>query len=220
MKIKENTPVILKSFLGTKAPQEGTKESENYWKLIGARGKVIACDEREQKWVFVLFEKNLDDMKLANHNPIKNSLRIQKTDLELDRYTIYSQKLDKEIAVRTSFMSNTKWFKFFTEVENKKIKPKSSFVKLILHDRTLNFQFSGFENDGFVDGSVTGPFKFKEIEWISIPKIYEIERWNRDEKLKSEIILQPIDEIEEIMNLLGKFEYEKTETELIIYGYR
>ena len=220
MKIEKNAYVILKSFLGTKIPPEKPNDSENYWKLIGTRGRVIACDEREPKWVFVLFEKNIDDMKLANHNPIKNSLRIQKTDLELDKYTNYIQKLDKEIAIRASFMSNAKWFKFFTEIENKNNKPQSSFVKLLLDDNKFSFHFSKFENEGFIDDGVVGPFKYKEIEWISIPKVYEIERWNRGEKLKSEVILQPIDEIEKAMNSLGKFEYEKTETELIIYGYR
>jgi len=76
--------VILKSFLGTENPLEKVKDSENYWSLIGARGKVIACDERDEERVLVQFDMNLDEMKLENHNPVKNSLWIKKTDLEIE----------------------------------------------------------------------------------------------------------------------------------------
>jgi len=96
-KIKENTLVILKSFLGTKNPPEKVKDSENYWRLIGARGKVIACDERDEERVWVQFDKNLDEMKLENHNPVKNSLRIKKTDLKMTKnelWHFYSLEFD------------------------------------------------------------------------------------------------------------------------------
>ena len=34
--------------------------------------------------VLVLFTKDLDGFKLENHNPIKNTLWIRKSDLEVD----------------------------------------------------------------------------------------------------------------------------------------
>jgi hypothetical protein len=51
--------------------------------LIGEKGKIITDQEIKDERVLVLFDQNLDDFKVANHNPIKNSLWIKKTDLEI-----------------------------------------------------------------------------------------------------------------------------------------
>lgn len=87
-------------------------------------------------------------------------------------------------------------------------------------DRKYKFHFGGFNETGFDDVSELGPFKFKEIEWILIPEKYEIELWNRNEKLTPEIIIQPLDKLEKIINFLGQFEYEITIDGLKIYGYK
>lgn len=86
MKIGKDTPVKLKTFLGTVKSSKKVKERENYWKLIGERGKVIDDTEINDGRVLVLFDKNLNEFKVENHNPIKNSLWIKKSDLELDHY--------------------------------------------------------------------------------------------------------------------------------------
>ena len=39
--IKKNTEVKLKSFLGTLTSEKKIFDDENYWKLIGEKGKVI-----------------------------------------------------------------------------------------------------------------------------------------------------------------------------------
>lgn len=220
MRIIKDTPVILKTFLGKLTPSEKVQEKENYWKLIGEKGKVIDDIEIINGRVLVLFNKNLDEFGIENHNPIKNSLWIKKSDLELDNYSININRLEKEISERTSFMNNTKWFKLFTEIENEKIKIHSAYIKFLLKDRKYTFHFGGFDETGFGDVSELGPFKFKEIEWILIPEKYEIERWNRNEKLASEIIFQPLEKLEQIINALGQFEYEVTEEGLKIYGYK
>lgn len=74
--------IKLKTFLGTSTPDENTKSRENYRKLIGEMGKVIDYDELDPNKVLVLFDKDLDDFWLENHNPIKNSLYIRKSDLD------------------------------------------------------------------------------------------------------------------------------------------
>lgn len=79
----KNEIVTLKSFLGTTEVKKFTKERENYWKLIGEKGKVIDVHQDNDK-VLVHFEIDLDDMNLENHNPIKNSLWIKKSDLTLE----------------------------------------------------------------------------------------------------------------------------------------
>jgi len=75
--------VIVKTFLGTKEPKKNTSERENYWKLIGQKGKIVD-DQGTKGRVLVLFEHSLDDYQLENHNPIKNSLWIKATDLEFE----------------------------------------------------------------------------------------------------------------------------------------
>jgi hypothetical protein len=84
MKIKKNTSIKLKSFLGTLNPEKRIKENENYWKLIGEKGKVIDEKENDSGRVLILFERNLDEFKVENHNPIKNSLWIKITDLQIE----------------------------------------------------------------------------------------------------------------------------------------
>jgi len=79
----KNRLVTLKSFLGTVTPKKDTLENENYWQLIGQKGRII--DDRMINYrVLVLFESNLDDYKLENHNPTKNSLWIKMSDLKIE----------------------------------------------------------------------------------------------------------------------------------------
>jgi hypothetical protein len=78
----KNSQVILKSFLGTIEPEEEVADYENYWKLIGEKGTIIDDQEVNDGRVLVLFDSNLDDYQVENHNPIKNSLWIKKTDLK------------------------------------------------------------------------------------------------------------------------------------------
>lgn len=80
--MKKNTKIKLKSFLGTLVPERKINSHEDYWKLIGEKGEIIDDNEINDGRVLVLFDKNLDDFKIENHNPIKNTLWIKKTDLE------------------------------------------------------------------------------------------------------------------------------------------
>jgi hypothetical protein len=82
--MRNNVRVKLKTFLGLLEPKKIVKPNENYWKLIGEKGKVIDEEENNNGRILILFNKNLDDFELENHNPIKNSLWIKITDLELD----------------------------------------------------------------------------------------------------------------------------------------
>lgn len=66
-----NQKVKLKSFLGKSENKKSSKQ-DNYWLLIGENGKII---EESNSYFFervlVLFDKDLDELNLANHNPIK-----------------------------------------------------------------------------------------------------------------------------------------------------
>ncbi|MBN2436925.1 MAG: hypothetical protein JXK07_16820 [Spirochaetes bacterium] len=120
-------------------------------------------------------------------------------------------------------MSNAKWFKLFDYLKKEKLFFSSAKIKFLISDDVIRFSFEQldsekFDNTGFADFG-GGPFKFLEIEWISIPGKYELERKNRQEKLDSKIILQPINKIQKVMDILGQFEYDLDESELKIYGY-
>lgn len=79
-----NDKVILNTFLGKK--DSNLLNDENYyWILIGEKGKVVEINNVQfEGRVLVLFDKNLDELKLNNHNIIKNSLWILETDLIID----------------------------------------------------------------------------------------------------------------------------------------
>lgn len=81
-----NTRVKMKTFLGNQYPKKNTNSYENYWILIGEEGKVIKRnDQNFPGRVLVLFDTNLDNLKLENHNPIKNTLWILASDLIFSR---------------------------------------------------------------------------------------------------------------------------------------
>ena len=81
--MEKNTLVQLKTFWGTLKPKNKIRNQENYWKLIGEKGIVMADSEFNPNKVLVKFEKNLDDFDLENHNPLKNSLYIDLSDLDV-----------------------------------------------------------------------------------------------------------------------------------------
>lgn len=81
--MQHNTLVKMTSFLGTLNPKKNVFERENYWKLIGEQGKVIDAVVNHDGRVLVLFDSDLDEFEVENHNPIKNSLWIRITDLEI-----------------------------------------------------------------------------------------------------------------------------------------
>jgi hypothetical protein len=83
MNLEKNTKVKLKSFLERQSPKAKTHSENNYWKLIGQKGKVIDEIKNDNGRILILFEKDLDYFGVANHNPIKNSLWIKVEDLEI-----------------------------------------------------------------------------------------------------------------------------------------
>lgn len=95
-----NSKIKIKSFLGNSYPSEVINKDENYWVLIGETGKIIEVDDSKY---LILFDKNLDSLGLINHNPIKNSLWILKSDVEM--ISNLSQKFYQYQAQTTPFAS-------------------------------------------------------------------------------------------------------------------
>lgn len=83
MKILKNSRVRLKTFQGLSNFPYDVDDNDNYWKLIGQCGTVIDNELEDKEKVLVLFDVELDNFQLANHNQIKNSLMIKIKDLDL-----------------------------------------------------------------------------------------------------------------------------------------
>ena len=82
-------------------------------------------------------------------------------------------------------MSDTKWEKFFQVVVTGDVAGLDiggSTIKFLADEVVRPFHFQNYCG-GYLEGSY-GTARYKEIEWIFIPSTYEIERWNRDEKLQ------------------------------------
>lgn len=86
--IKNDKQVTLSTFLNTSAAKNLILPSENYWRLIGRRGTVVA-QERDYdlprhalgRRVLVQFSECMSEQGLTCHNEIPNSLWILISDL-------------------------------------------------------------------------------------------------------------------------------------------
>ncbi len=78
-----NDRVILETFLGDvkQSDIDIDSDKENYSLLIGRCGVILDINEKD-KQVLILFDESLDDLGLINHNDIKNSLWIYKSDIK------------------------------------------------------------------------------------------------------------------------------------------
>jgi len=136
---------------------------------------------------------------------------------------IYSELLPEARQDKTSCMSNTKWCKLFWAIENN---GKCSFpaeLKLLWEERTYPFSTNPGVDESreyTKDSGIQGPVAFRDIEWIYIPSIREVGRYNRDEKLKSKFVHYDLGILKELMDNLGKFEYDFDADGLKIYGFR
>ncbi len=141
-------------------------------------------------------------------------------DLE-EHFKRYQKQLGKARESKTSYMNNTKWFKFFSAVRQADIFMPQSQLKFLLSDEAHPFDFEiEFNETGKLDGADGGPFYFNEIEWILIPAVQEYERFNRDEKLQSSFKTADLPAVVDILQKLGKYEFEMDENGLKIYGYK
>lgn len=78
----------------------------------------------------------------------------------------YQKRLDKARKEKTSYMSNSKWFKFFSAIQQTEIFLPDSQIKFLTSEEIFPFNFEAkFNENGKLDGS-GGSFYFNEIVWI------------------------------------------------------
>lgn len=91
--IQEGTIVRLCSFNGTSAAPAKVEESENYWRLVGSRGRIVRSPTEEHLYAsfsmvrkyLIQFETNLRDIGLVSHNEVVNALWINQSDFKVEQ---------------------------------------------------------------------------------------------------------------------------------------
>lgn len=134
----------------------------------------------------------------------------------------YQRNLEKARLSISSYMSDTKWIKLFKAIAASNINLSHEKIKILTQADEYPFSLHlGVDESGkYTTDGTCGPVALKEIEWVFVPAVYEIERYNRDEKLKSEFIQNDIHALKELIDGLGRFEYEFNEDGLKLYGYK
>ncbi|MCR9412915.1 hypothetical protein NB471_10125 [Vibrio alginolyticus] len=129
--------------------------------------------------------------------------------------------LDKVIENRfsVSLMSNSKWRKVFTVLDVPELMLKQCYWKFVDNDDEFLGWFTKSDElmEKYVGDYGSGPFAYKRIEWLEIPKVgkpsgYEnvpFKHWHQD-----------IDGALSILNSIGQFDTELTGRGLRIYGFR
>lgn len=121
----------------------------------------------------------------------------------------------------SSFMSNSKWRKIFSVINDGSIPLSACTWKLV----TDNEPKKGFLpdigqlGDDYVGdcGALNGPFSFKEIEWLFIPSMVGHRPYD---KAPVKYEYQDIEKIKKLIDSIGQFEYESTDEGVKIYGYK
>lgn len=143
--------------------------------------------------------------------------------------TELNNKLEKEIAkYSASFMSDSKWRKFFQALIAQKVGVKEFNLKYV-GDETVrkgsgylfevNYEVT-FTDNGFKDPGVGGPALFKEIEWIEFKDNLAFNRRHSDPVLSFEKRIQRVDSIKNLLDALGNFEYDLNRDSIRLYGYK
>ncbi|MGY3791250.1 DUF6678 family protein [uncultured Aquimarina sp.] len=118
----------------------------------------------------------------------------------------HQQKLEREIALKASFMNTTKWKALFAILKGINFQFECT-VKLLLDAKIRTFSIPNSNNlikEKYIE-EYWGVFELREIEWILI-------------SLKTEF--QNIEELEQKLQEGKLFEYETSKAELKIYGYK
>ena len=120
-----------------------------------------------------------------------------------------------------SFMSNAKWRKLFTVVNQESLSLGGCTWKLVNDKDPISGKVPVCNTlgDTYLGdcGALNGPFDFKIIEWILLPAKHGYRRYD---KAPMEYIHQNFDVVKERIDAVGQYECEMTEEGLKIFGYK
>lgn len=125
-------------------------------------------------------------------------------------YNTHLHRIKKEMAKRTSFMSNAKWHKLNEVLKSEDVHFLQ--IKFLLDEKIYELGSGlGYVGENYAD-TMIGVFQFQEVEWIFIPKVVDVGRKSAFQSINSE-------KLEAKLNQTGQFQYEKHENGLKIDAY-
>ncbi|WCL51043.1 DUF6678 family protein [Leptospira sp. GIMC2001] len=133
----------------------------------------------------------------------------------------HEDRIDKLISkiFNHSFMSNSKWKKLFTALDNEDIVLNQINLKLV--DRDIPFlsympKSEDLEEFWISEGTNSYNYFYKEIEWLELTWVGKIEGYK---SIPFKHYHQDIEKAIELVKTIGSFRYELLSTGLRIYGY-
>ena len=117
-----------------------------------------------------------------------------------------------------SFMSDTKWRRFFTVAAENPQKVWYAVWKLIREDEKSGWlPDTSHKWDEAVDGCLNGPVDYRLIEWIEIPRRVAYRKYDN---APASYRAQEIATFRAALAAVGQFQIEDTERGLRVYGYK
>ncbi len=120
-----------------------------------------------------------------------------------------------------SCMSNSKWRKFFSGIHEGALDFDFCIWKLVNDNDPIKGFLPDIKQLGedYVGdcGALNGPFEFKLIEWLVIPKEHGYSQY-KNAPIKYH--KQDIDMVERKLNETGNFVYDVTPEGIKVYGYK
>jgi uncharacterized protein DUF6678 len=120
-----------------------------------------------------------------------------------------------------SFMSNAKWRKLFSVINSKTLELNCCTWKFVDETEPVSGWLPDYHQLGesYVGdcGALNGPFEFRAIEWISIPAKHGYRQY---ENAPMSYTNQSLNEVKKKIDSVGSYEYEITEEDIKIYGYK
>lgn len=131
----------------------------------------------------------------------------------------HERRIDKLIANRfsASFMSNSKWERFFSALDVDMINIRAMLLKRVGRiDPHVTYmpKKEDLEKIWVSEGYNDCSYFYKEIEWLELINVF------KPSNIPSQYVYQNIDDAESIINKIGKFEVERTPGGLRVYGYK
>ncbi len=130
--------------------------------------------------------------------------------------------LEKDIAKFSySCMSNAKWRKLFSVVNESNLELANCVWKLVGEPEPKNGfvpDYAQLGEDYVGDcGALNGPFEFKRIEWLKLPTRIGYKAY---EKAPTQFKTQDLSHITEQLGSMGRFEIEANSEGITVYGYK
>lgn len=120
----------------------------------------------------------------------------------------------------TALMSDTKWRKLFTALDEAGIGLEQATVKFVETDNIHTVQMPKISAlhppIPFIDTIEFGPVELRAIEWFEIS---EVAVWPRPNNVPPRQVAQDIEAARAVVERLGQYPVEETSTGLRIIGY-